>query len=347
MRYLIYGTGAVGGLLGGKLSLAGHEVIFLARERIASAMQQSGLRLGPDPHSQLPSPRVTVSLPTALELGHPDLVLLTVKAYDVEAAGAELAVHLDRQIPVVSFLNGIGNEARLAGYLGEARIIPATLTTAVQMLDPGVLRIEKERGIGFAGTHDRLDQLSAEFESAGFIIRRYADPARMKWSKLMTNIVANASSAILGWSAGQVFSHPGIARLEIEALRETLRVMKALGHAPVDLPGVRVSLLGHGMSLPAPIIQRVLRQVVSRGRGKKMPSLYHDIGRHRSEVYWLNGAVVQADPTNNTPANRVLLETMDKLVEDASAAARYQDYPDELLRLAAQYGVPGIPLWRE
>jgi 2-dehydropantoate 2-reductase len=215
------------------------------------------------------------------------------------------------------------------------------------MLDPGVLRIEKERGVGFAGTHDRLNQLSDEFESAGFKIRRYADPERMKWSKLLTNIVANASSAILGWSAGQVFSHPGVARLEIEAMRETLRVMKALGHAPVDLPGVHVSLLGRGLSLPAPIIQNVLKRVVSRGRGKKMPSLYHDIGRHRSEVYWLNGAVVQADPTNNTPANRVLLETMDKLVQDASAANRFHDRPEELLRLAAQYAVPGMPLRRE
>jgi 2-dehydropantoate 2-reductase len=340
VRYLVYGTGAVGGLLGGRLALDGQQVVFLARERIAGAMRAGGLRLGPEPGLHLPAPFVSVTLPQALKDWQPELVLLTVKAYDVESAASELARNLAADIPVVSFLNGIGNEEILADSLGKGRIIPATLTTSVQMVAPGQIRIEKERGIGVGGGHAALSQLSTELQAAGFTVRRYQDPARMKWSKLMTNIVANASSAILGWEAGQVFSHPGLARIEIEALRETLRAMRSLGLEPVDLPGVRVSLLGRGLGLPPQALRLILKQVVTSGRGKKKPSLHHDIGRLRSEVGWLNGAVVQVDPAR-APANRLLLDVMQQLVADASAAENYRD-PSVLLSMAAAYGVPGI-----
>ncbi len=303
-------------------------------------MRDGGLTLGPEADSHLPSPLVSVTLLQALKGWQPEMVLLTVKAYDVELAAKDLTRNLAPHVPVVSFINGIGNEETLAEGLGGERIIPATLTTSVQMLAPGQIRIERERGIGLGGEHAMLGRLSGELQAAGFYVRRYPDAARMKWSKLTTNIVANASSAILGWGPGQVFSHPGLARIEIEALRETLRVMRSLGFGPVDLPGVRVSLLSLGLGLPPYVLRPILKRIVASGRGKKKPSLHYDIGRQRSEVGWLNGAVVRADPAH-TPANRLLLDVMQQLVADASAAEDFRD-PNVLLDMAAAYGVPGI-----
>ena len=345
MRYLIYGTGAVGGLLGGRLALAGQEVIFLARPALAETLRLKGLHLtGDAPPLDLANPLVETSLQAVLARGRPDVILLTVKSYDVEAAGRDLASAFTMPPPVVSLLNGIGNEEVLAEWVGEAQVIPATLTTAVQISPQGEVRVERSRGLGLAGSHPMLPSLRNDLESAGMRIRMFPDPARMKWSKLMTNIVANASSAILGWSAAQVYQHPGIARLEIEAQREVLWAMRQLGLSPVNLPGVPVALMGLGLRLPASWIRPILGRMVSRGRGDKMPSLHHDIGRGKSEVAWLNGAVVKVDETGgkNTPANALLFETMARLVKDGSAAASFANNPDRLVELAVQLGVPGM-----
>jgi 2-dehydropantoate 2-reductase len=345
VRYLIYGTGAVGGLLGGSLALTGREVVFLARPDRAKALLSQGLHLTGDvPDRTLPHPIMATTLNEALRHGRPDLILLTVKAYDVEQAGHELAAAFETPPPLVSFLNGIGNEEMLAASIGEAQVIPATLTTAVQINDAGEVRVERSRGIGLAGLHPMLPSLRAEFKSAGMRVETYTDPAQMKWSKLMTNIVANASSAILDWNAAQVYRNPGIARLEIESLRETAWAMRRLGFRPVNLPGVPVAVMGMGLRLPAAWIRPVLGRMVSRGRGEKKPSLHYDIGRGKSEVAWLNGAVPRVDSPGHphTPANALLLETMQRLVVDSSAAVEFRDRPDRLIRLAAGHGVPGM-----
>jgi 2-dehydropantoate 2-reductase len=345
VRYLIYGTGAVGGLLGGSLALAGQEVVFLARQARAMDLRAHGLHMSGDvPERTLPHPVTATELDQALTYGLPDLILLTVKAYDVEQAGHVLAAAFDRTPPVVSFLNGIGNEEALASSIGESQVIPATLTTAVQIHDAGELRVERSRGIGLAGLHPMLPALRSELESAGMQVRTYIHPARMKWSKLLTNIVANASSAILDWSAARVYQDPGIARREIQALREAIWAMRKLGFSPVNLPGVPVALLGMGLQLPAAWIRPVLGRMVSRGRGQKKPSLHHDIGRGKSEVAWLNGAVLRVDDPGHphTPANALLLEAMQRLVADASAAAEFRNQPERLIQLAAQHGVPGM-----
>jgi 2-dehydropantoate 2-reductase len=183
-----------------------------------------------------------------------------------------------------------------------------------------------------------------ELASSDMVVRRYEDPDRMKWSKALTNIVSNASSAILGWNPAQIFQHPGLYRIEVEALREAVQVMMKMGTRPQNLPGVPLSLLGYGIFLPPRLIQRVLGRIVARGRGDKRPSFHFDIGRGRSEVKWLNGAIASAGDTLDvpTPANRVLFETMMSLVDRSVEHEKFLGKPNELLGLAARAGVPGI-----
>jgi 2-dehydropantoate 2-reductase len=166
----------------------------------------------------------------------------------------------------------------------------------------------------------------------------------MKWSKVPTNIVANASSAILEWTARAVMAHPGLYQLEMEALREAFRVMRRAGHAPVDLPGVPVRLLERAVFLPAWFSRPWLGRAVAGGRGDKLPSFHRDLGRGRSEVHWLNGAVVRQGETLNvaTPANRVLMSSLLERVEGRSDTAAWRNRPDTLVDRARRAGVPGL-----
>jgi 2-dehydropantoate 2-reductase len=343
MRYLVFGSGAVGSWVGGMLARSGQPVAFLGRPPTVAHLQSKGLaiRVGGEAFS-VETPWAYEQADQAIQDFQPQVVLLTVKAYDLAPAAAVL-----RQYPdpvVVSLLNGIGPDAALAQTLGSGRVISATLTSAVRVLAPGEIEVSKRRGMGLAGDHPLLPDLHEQASQAGLRPAHFDDPGRMKWSKLLTNIVANACSAILDWTPRSVYSHPGIYRLELESLRELVAVMHAQGWQPQNLPGVPAAWLAPLLRLPPPMIQPLLARVIARGRGGKPPSLRSDLGRRRSEAPWLNGAVVQAGRQFSvpTPANQVLFEVMMALVANAAAAAGYRDQPQVLLQLAQQAGVPGV-----
>ncbi len=344
VKILIFGSGAVGAYLGSRLALAGHSVWYLARPLWAEALRSGGLRVSASDRSDtVVTHNVLSQLPEMLDLGPDGFVLLTVKAYDAEEAAVAIARSVRGEIPVACLTNGIGSEDTLAAHLGSTRVVPATLTSAVRTLEPGSIRVERERGIGLAAG-PVADGIAEALRDARIRVSRYQDPTAMKWSKVPTNIVANPASAILGWTASRTMAHPGLARLEIEALRETFLVMRRLGHRPVDLPGVRVSWLRLGLYLPAPLIRGWLARIVGRGRGEKLPSFHYDIGRGRSEVRWLNGAVVEAGNRLGvpTPANAVLQEVLLGLVEKQDSPESWRDRPDRLIEAGRRGGVPGL-----
>lgn len=345
MRYLVYGAGAVGSLIGTRLALSGHPVTFLARLHAVQMLRSSGLVIESMGTSQrLTNPLVASDLNEALAFGQPDVILLTVKAYDCLTAAQDLRARMPEQKPLVSFLNGVGNENTLASSLGDEHIIGATLTSAVQSIQPGVYRVERERGIGLCSQHVIAAPLCQELTAAGFKLRTYRQCERMKWSKLLTNIVSNATSAILGWMPADVYRHAGLFHLEIEALREVVRVMRFKGFSPQNLPGVPVGLLGRALSLPEYVLRPILRKVVARGRGDKMPSFYNDLEQGRSEISWLNGAVVKEGAAGAipTPANRVLTDTMQLLLHNPQIRHRFHHHPEMLLGRAREAGVPGM-----
>jgi 2-dehydropantoate 2-reductase len=334
MRFLVFGTGAVGGLMGARLALAGNEVKFLARPRVVEAFDRDGLRLIEQGESSLlHNPEASNDLQALLGSGKPDFILLCVKAYDCNEAAHLLRDGLPEPVPVLSMLNGINNEKNLADKIGAEHVIHGTLTTAVQMPEPGVINVARRRGVGIAGAHPMVKKLVRQLSLAGFRSEYYSDPDRMKWSKLLTNIVSNATSAITGLNPGQVYAHPGLARIEIEALREAVQVMRALGFNPHDLPGVSVGMLGRAIFLPTFITRHLLGRIVARGRGQKKPSLHYDIGRGKSEVDWLNGAVARYGERLglSTPVNRTLNQTMKLLVQDGSIQRLFLDKPEALI----------------
>jgi ketopantoate reductase len=131
---------------------------------------------------------------------------------------------------------------------------------------------------------------------AGLNAQLNPNPEDMKWSKMITNLVSNASSAILDMTPAEIFSNPGLYRMENRQIREALSVMQALNIKPINLPGTPVRLLVFAIQqLPLVISRSILAKAVGGGRGGKMPSFHIDLhaGRKKSEVDFLNGAVVR------------------------------------------------------
>ena len=157
----------------------------------------------------------------------------------------------------------------------------------------------------------------------------------MKWSKMLTNLLANPTSAILDMTAGEVFADSRLYSLEIEMLKECLAVMEAQGIAVVDLPGTPVRALAYATRLPLWLSKPLLGRAAGAGRGGKMPSFHIDLhsGRGKSEVEYLHGAVVRAGEKFRvpTPVNRVLTETLLALTNQEIPLEEFAGKPEKLL----------------
>jgi 2-dehydropantoate 2-reductase len=355
LRILSFGAGAIGTYVGGSLALDGHTVVFLERPDVVEELRQRGLRLdlSADRRRQTPTPAVcdpssvvcAASLAEALGHGPFDAAIFALKSFDTAAALEGMKSHSDRMPPVLCLSNGVENEPDLAAVLGPERVLPGTVTSAVGRRLAGDIVLERLRGVGVAGepgsSREALaKRLVAALDAAGLNARLFSSAADMKWSKMLTNLPANATAAILDMTAAEVFAHPGIFALEMEMMGEALAVMKAHGIRVVNLPGVPVRLLALAARLPAGISRPLLAKAVGGGRGGKMPSFHIDLhsGRGRSEVGWLNGAVARFGERVGvpTPVNKLLTETLSALTCGELPLETYSRQPEKLLSLTAK-----------
>lgn len=340
LSLLVFGAGAIGTYIGGSLALSGQRVTFLERPEIAEELSQGGLHLSVDGQERhLPSPHVVGSLAAALDQALLDGAIFALKSNDTLSALKQMEPYAAKMPPVVCLQNGVENEAALAGVLGQERVIPGSVTSAIGRRAAGDIQLERKRGVGLAAGHPLSRRLADAMNHAGIETRLYANPLAMKWSKMLTNLLANASSAILGMAPAEVFAHPALYHLEIRQLREALSVMDALHIQVVDLPGTPVRLLAWAVrSLPSGLSRPLIRRAVGAGRGGKMPSFYIDLhsGKGSSEVDYLNGAVVRfgSHVGVETPVNRLLNETLLALTRGETPLEEFAHQPEKLLARA-------------
>ena len=338
MRFLCFGVGAIGTYIGGSLALIGQRVVFVDNPTVASQVRNTGLRLCLNGHERIiPDPEIVTTINEALTQGPFDLAILAIKSYDTQSFIENLQAYSVALPPFLCLQNGVENEELLSKVLGSERVIPASVTTSIGRAAAGSIILERLRGIGLSARHALSQTLAGLLNSAGLRARLYNQPTGMKWSKMVTNLMGNATSAILDMTPAQIYADPALYNLEIQQLRETLRVMKAQQIPVVDLPGTPVRALALALEwLPARLSQPLVKQAIGKGRGAKMPSFHIDLysGRTKSEVEYLNGAVVRygrrlAIPA---PANRFLNETLLSLVEGKTDKAEYAHQPAKLIR---------------
>lgn len=321
--------------------LAGHTVVFLERPRAVAELSARGLKLhfsASQTISLMPTTShmaFASSLSEALSHGPFDAALLAIKSYDTAGALQEMQPHAGLLPPILCLQNGVDNEAAIAAALGPDHVIAGTVTTSVGRGEPGEIVLERLRGVGVAGGHRLSETLLAALNGARLNARHYAHAAGMKWSKMLTNVLANASSAILNMSPAEIFGHNGLFRMEMSMLREALTVMRALQLRVVDLPGTPVRALAWAARLPSALAQPMMARAVAGGRGAKMPSFHIDLhsGRKKSEVGFLNGAVVRAGERAGvaTPINRFLTQTLLALTRGELALDTFARNPERFL----------------
>jgi 2-dehydropantoate 2-reductase len=266
MRIAVMGAGAVGGYFGGLLSRAGHAVTFIARGAHLAAMQRQGLVLD-TPKGRLAVDRARF-VTDAAEAGPCDVVLFAVKAYDIEAAAAPLQPLVDGGACVVSVLNGVDHQDRIASVLGAGRVLGGLAMVSGVIVEPGLIRYTSDMsGLRFGEADGSLSPRALAFRDAcigsGFTAEVVPDIRAAQWAKFVGLATNAALTSLFRLPAGYLYHDPDIIPLAERAFAEVAAVAQA-----------------EGVVLPADIVARSL--ALHQSFPKTMyASMYHDLAKGR------------------------------------------------------------------
>ena len=335
MTDLVVGGGAVGTLIAWALGAGGRDVAIVRRGKEAG-MTRAEVSVV-DPAGERRTAKVAeVASPDDLPAA-PELIVFGVKMFDLAAAAASCAAWPSATSLMVS--NGVGAEEIVAGIRPDAALIAGSVTASVERSGDGSIARRNRGGIALApvrGDVERpIEDLLAAFSAAGLKNGRIDDADAMKWSKLLANLVGNATSAIVDRSPAELYADPGLFALERRQLLEALAVMRRRGLSPRALPGADVRLLAAGIRLPPVLARPILRRIVGGARGGKDPSLrvHARSSSGPSEVDWLNGAVADAAEKLGrvAPVNRRLTTLVHEVLADPARREWFSGRPDRLV----------------
>jgi 2-dehydropantoate 2-reductase len=252
VKIAVVGAGAIGGYLGAKLSMAGEEVTFIARNRNLAAIQANGFKLILEDGTPAHAPNARAVQKPA-EAGPQDAVLLTVKAHQVAELLPDLRGLFGPQTMVVTMINGVpwwyfqrlggawdgqllesvDPGGLIAAQIESERIIGSVVYPAAELVEPGVVRvIEGNRftlGELDGSRSERIDALSQTMIRAGFKSPVSKDIRGEIWVKLWGNLSFNPISALTHATLEDICTFAPTRQLAAAMMTEAQAIGEKLG----------------------------------------------------------------------------------------------------------------------
>ena len=304
MKISIIGSGAMGSLFGGRLSLAGQEVVLydVYREHV-DKVNESGLAIEDAATGEVTVARPRASADPAAVAGS-DVLIVFVKSTVTEDAAAQFKSFAKPGTIALTLQNGLGNEEILRKYFGASGTAAGVTSQGATFLGPGRIRHAGKGPTHMAmsdGDSGKLAALAAALKSAGFEIHVDKDVAGMVWSKLLINVGINALTAILNLKNGQLLDYEDVKSLMADLVAEAVAVAKARGvHLTYDDPIATV-------------------YDVASKTGANASSMLQDFQKNRqTEIDFMNGAIVREAKALGIPvpvneAMTRLVRTIDRI----------------------------------
>lgn len=252
MKIAVVGAGAIGGYLGAKLSIAGEDVTFIARNQNLAAIQAHGFRLVLEDGTEQHAPQAR-AVQNMADAGPQDVVLITVKAHQVADLLPGLSALIGPDTMVVSMINGIpwwyfhqlpgpwqgqglnsvDPGGRLAAGIDSQLLIGSVVYPAAELVAPAVVRvIEGNRftlGEPDGSRSERIERLSQTMMRAGFKAPVSKDIRSEIWLKLWGNLSFNPISALTHATLEDICTFEPSRELAANMMREAQAVAEKLG----------------------------------------------------------------------------------------------------------------------
>ena len=305
MRFIVYGAGAVGGVVGGRMFQHGHDVVLVARGEHRRAIADRGLTV------QWPEGEVTLPVPVVgqaseLTFGDGDVVIIATKSQDTNGVLDALAAEASPSTPIVCLQNGVANE--VAALRRFANVHGVTVMAPTWHAEPGVVQAYVPHAMAMLdigrwphGTDAVTEAVAAAFVASGFESIARPDIARWKYTKLLLNL-GNPIDALCRRDADA-------ARLVELARDEGQQVLAAAG---VDHVSEAEDAARRG---------DILRIVPIEQKRRPGGSTYQSLVRGLPvEVDYLNGEVVLLGRLHDvpTPVNELLQQATHRAVAEST-----------------------------
>ncbi len=309
-RIAIVGAGAVGGYTGAHMAQAGEDVTFIDPwPEHVEEIKKNGLTIT---HHQGEAP--FTARPRALHLTEAqhlakekpvDIAFICMKSYDTPWAALLIRQYLAPSGYVVSLQNCM-NEAAIAEVVGWGKVLGCIASNiSVGLVEPGHIHRGGPKG-GAAHTVYRTGEVHGRItERANEVLRLllHADSAKVtdnlwgeRWSKLVTNAMANGVSACTGLSGTQMAQNEAVRRFQARLGSEAIRVGQALGYRLEEINHLPPEVIAHAGEGDAQALARYEERVLTQRRGsaEQRPSMGQDMAKgRRTEIEFLNGFVVR------------------------------------------------------
>jgi 2-dehydropantoate 2-reductase len=330
MRYVIYGAGAIGGVVGGRLSEHGHDVVLVARGAHYAAIRDHGLTME-TPDGTHVVQAIAVDHPSKMELRDTDVVFLCMKGQDTADALRALVACAPPGIKVLCTQNGVENEraalrafpnvygvrVSIPGSHFEAGVVLAHGTPSSGIIDLG--RYPQ-------GADDVAHAIAADLNASTFSARVDEDIMRWKYCKLLGNL-GNAVEAVCAPGAHERGGRLAtLAREEGVACYRAAGIDFASGEEDRERRGTEVTLVAVG------------------GREHAGASSWQSLERRAGTIEsdYLNGEIVLLGRLHGvpTPVNETLTRLADELARANQGPGSYTE--DEVLALAGVAAVADV-----
>ena len=310
MRYIIYGAGGIGSIMGGHLLRTRHEAVLIGRPGHVEAIRARGLRLiTPTETYIVPIPAYTD--PAEVDFRPDDVVCLCMKGQDTADAVETLKKYVD-DVPVVCFQNGVRNEETVSARF--PRTYGAMVRVGAVYLDDGEVIARRDPpgwyiiGRYPARTDPFAEEMAQDLRDAGYFVRTAEDVMPYKWGKLMTNL-GNAIGAISNgsWAETDFIYKAVAAEAEAVVARAGIKVISQQAVAE-SWPEITAPLRG---------------ELKTEAQSSTWQSLTRRQGHVETE--FLNGEIVrQAKKVGMTaPLNEKLVEIALQMAKEGKRPGAY------------------------
>lgn len=252
MKIAVIGAGAIGGLVGAKLALAGEDVTFIVRGANLAAIKANGFKLVSAEGGEQVARNVKAT-DSYDEAGPQDIVILAMKAHQVEAVANDVPRLFGPDTMVVTMQNGIpywyfhkhggalaGTPVRsvdpagvVSAKIPAQRVIGCVVYPASELIAPGVVKhIEGDRfpvGELDGSSSERVNSVSACFTGAGFKAPVLDNIRAEIWLKLWGNLTFNPISSLSHSTLVDICQYPPSRDLAAAMMREAQAVAHKLG----------------------------------------------------------------------------------------------------------------------
>jgi 2-dehydropantoate 2-reductase len=279
MRVAVFGSGGVGGYFGGRLANAGEEVVFIARGEHLKVMRQNGLKVDSLKGNFVVKPVQANDNPS--EVGQVEVILVCVKAWQVEEAAKAIRPMLGPDSFVVPLLNGVEAPGQLAAILGKQHVLGGLCHIMSYISEPGYIihaGIEPHLAFGELDgkSSQRAEKLRDAFEAAEVWAEIPDDIQSAMWQKFL--FIASISGV------------GAVTRMPIGILRHLLETRQMLYQAMEEIAMLAEA---YAIDLPADIVENTMNFVDNLPAGVTA-SMQRDIMAGKpSELGSQNGAVVR------------------------------------------------------